>query len=182
MTNSNLTIEQVSRRLYVVGHSFPIKDCLKSIGCKWDGERKQWWIGTAKRNELQQCIDRGVKSLDTQDGSNVKVVGRATYKGKCYYVVAEGFSKTSGKRYCKLCFRDGTGEFWVNDFDQLEITKRYRSARTITSLQAYANDVREAQASGNVCPECGRPMSDAQAHEDLEDGHLKHYRCCDIPA
>lgn len=44
-----------------------------------------------------------------------------------------------------------------------------------------AGDVRsgrQRRAGGAVCAECGRP---GRLVEDLEDGMLKHYNCCDIP-
>lgn len=50
------SIEQVGARLYAVGAPFGGKDALKRIGCHWDGDRRQWWIGKAKRDELERVV------------------------------------------------------------------------------------------------------------------------------
>lgn len=51
-----VTIEKSGARLYFAGNTFPLKDQLKKLGCHWDGDRKQWWIGTAKRAEAEQLV------------------------------------------------------------------------------------------------------------------------------
>lgn len=45
----SITIECVGQRVYFCGNTFAIKDKIKSIGGHWDGERKQWWVGSAKK-------------------------------------------------------------------------------------------------------------------------------------
>lgn len=150
-STTNLTIEQSGRRLYVAGNSFPIKDQLKSIGCKWDGETKQWWIGTAKRAELEAVINNAGTTQE-QAAESVMVTGRATYKGKSYYVVWDGNSRKTGEYCCKLCFRDGSKEFWAKEMDQLKITKRYNKPQSIADLQAYAKDYQQARENGHALP------------------------------
>lgn len=171
----SVTIEKIGRRYYFVGNTFPIKDQLRDAGAKWDAERKQWWTGKA---DIAQQLSGDVQAQDPDDGLDKRVVGRAQYKGKSYYVVWHGRTR-SGEHAAKLCFRDGTKEFWANEIDELRITKEYRDARSIRSLQEYAEQAKQiARGEIEVCAECGRP---GRLVADLEDGLLKHYNCCDIP-
>lgn len=50
------TIEAVGARLYAVDAPFAGKDKLKAIGCHWDGDRRQWWIGAKKADELERVV------------------------------------------------------------------------------------------------------------------------------
>lgn len=82
----------------------------------------------------------------------------ATYKGRTYKLLFLGQTKFG--RRAKLGFTDGSKEFWVPADDVTE------------------GGGADRQASGPTCCECGRP---GRLVRDLEDGGMKHYRCCDIP-
>lgn len=49
--SSAVTLERVGRRTYFVGNTFPIKDLIRNSGGHWDGDRKQWWIGSQEYAE-----------------------------------------------------------------------------------------------------------------------------------
>jgi hypothetical protein len=49
-------IEKVGSRLYAANAPFAAKDQLKRLGCHWDGNRRQWWIGAAKRGPLEALV------------------------------------------------------------------------------------------------------------------------------
>jgi hypothetical protein len=55
-TARQTTIETAGARLYAANAPFHGKDLLKRIGCHWDGDRRQWWIGKAKREELEAVV------------------------------------------------------------------------------------------------------------------------------
>lgn len=174
-----IEIEKTGRRLYVTGEdTFAIRESLKAAGCHWDPERRLWWIGETKREELEAAIQ---DAATNQKGDVLRVRGRARYRGKNYYLVSEGVSQKTGKPCCQLSFLDGSKQFWAAEMDQLVVTTRYKQPRTIEELRDYAVKVKEARESGNLCAECGRPMNEGEAVHDLEDGLRKHFRCCDIP-
>lgn len=131
MNANPLTIETVGRRLYVGGDSYAAKNQLKSIGCKWDADRSQWWIGTGKRAELEAVIghlanqESDAKSLDDS-----KVYGKVAYTSQAgkrgtYYVIAQA---RDGSRV-RLATIDGSINFWA-DSSVVEWLKRY-SPRTV---------------------------------------------------
>lgn len=51
------TLEQVAKRLYFVNSPFTAKDAIKSLGAKWDADRRQWWIGVTKREAAEKLIN-----------------------------------------------------------------------------------------------------------------------------
>jgi len=77
---TTFTIKPEGKRLYAVGNTYPIKDALKRIGAKWDADAKAWWVGTAKRGELEallaeQPAPSGAESLPALSGKSVPVTG-----------------------------------------------------------------------------------------------------------
>jgi hypothetical protein len=61
----------------------------------------------------------------------------------------------------KLCFRDGSKVFWA-DGNEVQITKTYRDARSIRSLQEFAAAQKQLDQTGHYpdghryeCEECG---------------------------
>jgi|SRR5580700_6518147 hypothetical protein len=71
------------------------------------------------------------------------VLGRAQYKGRGYYLVGQGSSQHGP--WCRLMFRDGSKTFFANA-SLVEITATYQQARTLSGLQKYAEEAREAAA------------------------------------
>lgn len=77
---TTIKIKPEGKRLYAVGNTYPVKDALKGIGAKWDPETKAWWVGTAKRAELEAIIAEqpapsGAESLPALSGKSVPVSG-----------------------------------------------------------------------------------------------------------
>lgn len=50
------TLEKVGSRLYFVNSPFASKDAIKRLGGHWDGDRRQWWIGAAKRAAAEKLV------------------------------------------------------------------------------------------------------------------------------
>mgnify|MGYP000415691527 CR=1 FL=1 len=166
---ATLTIEKTGRRFYVLGNTYSIKDQLRSEGCNWDPGRKAWWTGKQEVAErLQNATPQPASS-----GLDTEVCGRATYKGKSYYIVWHGRTKR-GDYAAKLCFRDGSKEFWAKEMAEFRVTKEYRAPRTIRSLQEFAEkrknespedrsdrDARQwaYQEHGGIC-RCANPVDE----------------------
>lgn len=71
-------IDQVGRRLYVVDSPFVFSTRLRELGCHWDPNRRQWWIGVTERKRLVALVqDLGNPIMVPTPGSReaAKVVG-----------------------------------------------------------------------------------------------------------
>jgi hypothetical protein len=103
-----ISIDQQGRRFYLRGNTYPVKDALRSAGCKWDPDARCWYTG--KRELAEQCAQgiipspvassgpspASLESIDdwasaaaaspASPGDDAVVAGRATYKGQTYYV------------------------------------------------------------------------------------------------
>lgn len=71
-----ITIKPEGQRLYAVGNTYPIKDALKSIGAKWDAETKAWWVGAAKRAELEAVLAQSVQIAPPAGGALPALAGK----------------------------------------------------------------------------------------------------------
>ena len=189
-----ITIDQQGRRFYLRGNTFPIKDQLRSAGCKWDPEAKCWYTG--KRELADQFINQfqtdkapdvtnepSATSDRQAPGDDAIVAGRATYKGKTYYVAgrldrgrahwddrASAVTTRDGAKTL-LYSRDGKLQFWVAR-DLVSVTKSYDKPQTIGKLRRFAEKAKEARAQGNEdgiaggqryeCEECGEYVTRGQ--------------------
>lgn len=154
-----MTIEQLGSRLYVVGDGFPVREQLKRAGCHWDAARKQWWIGTARRAAVEPLLSYSRDEAETVPLDAPAIRGRVSYRGKTYYLLADGVGRT-GKPYAKLCYRDGTRVFWAAAASlaagEMVILKRYEEPRSIQSLRDYAQRRRAEDRGDAECPVCAR--------------------------
>lgn len=110
-----MTVE--ARRVYVktpFGH--PVVAKLKSLGAHWDGERKQWWLGSGKKSEVEALLASPANDAyapnPAEDTDKITVVGKAKYKGKTYYVRWVGETK-SGEYKARLVTLDAKIDFWA---------------------------------------------------------------------
>lgn len=188
-----MSIESIGSRLYVTGNTYGIKDRLKAIGCHWDADRKQWWIGKAKQAELAAIVST-VAAQTTANGyvkptadelSSKPCSGKVEYKGKTYYVV--GQSDRTGKLH--LTVLDCSIEFWA-DSSACNWVKRYQAR---TQFQGYSRgNVEVAQTVGSIRRFIEQSRRDETAIKsgqipagycvDLEDGCLKRRSECDMPS
>lgn len=114
-----MSIETIGQRIYFRGHTYPVRDRIKAIGGHWDADRRAWWVGTAKRAEAEALAaemgDAPAASSQPSERRNetpdraARVKGRATYKGRDYYVLAE---TRDGARLL-LAARNGAFQFWA---------------------------------------------------------------------
>lgn len=177
MTETGITIETVGRRTYFRGETYPCRDVLKREGAHWDADGRAWWIGDrakaealAARLNASTASETGASGTGTGEGpqgdfTDHVLAGRATYKGKPYYVagnVERGYGRYARDKvsivytrdFAKvlLISRDGTLRFWA-DNQLVTVEKRYERPQTINSLRDFKNDLREGRV--RTCPNCG---------------------------
>jgi hypothetical protein len=187
-----ITIDQQGRRFYLRGNTFPIKDRLRTAGCKWDADAKCWYTG--KRELAEQLagqpeqsapqVEKASAQTDQKGpGDEAIVAARATYKGHAYYVAGrvdrgrthwdDRVSAVSTRDGAKMLLysRDGKLQFWAAR-DLVSVTKSYDKPQTIGKLRRFAEKAKEARAQGNEdgiaegqryeCEECGEYVTRGQ--------------------
>lgn len=145
MTTS-ITLEPATnnpKRLLFKNAPYAAKDAIKALGAKWDPENRVWYIGTTKRQEAQDLVDRlnGSGSNKDVDLSNVSssapyspsnadglkdsdiIKGKCLYKGKTYLYLWHGTTK-AGKEMYRLAFSNGEKTFFANA-SEVTVTKVY---------------------------------------------------------
>lgn len=82
----------------ITGNTYPVKDRLKALGGKWDGERKAWMVPDAKADEARQIVS----------GAPTQPKGNKPHYSRCHECGAP--SKGYYRCYtCSLDYRDGGG-------------------------------------------------------------------------
>lgn len=187
-----LTVEQVGRRVYVVGDTFSLRERLKQAGCSWDADRRQWWIGAARRQAVVDIVAKAdvspqtaYKKASPEELSNLPCHGKVTYKNRQYYVV--GRTRDGVKLHltvldCSIDFWAAASDCaWARRYTPHRSDRRYGDYRqqTVGRIRAFVSREEAAKQRGDaVCAECGRT---GELVYDHEDGLMKHRRCCDIP-
>ena len=203
---ADLSIRSEGQRHYVVGDTYPVKDLLRAAGLKWDAQEKAWYSGrrevanaalaaAAGANGSAANVAVGGNGAAKQDhpapGIAAVVAGRATYKGRTYYVA--GRERRGRTRYddsvvqvesrdgsrVLLYFRDGSSQFWA-DRGAVEIAKAYRKPQTIGSLREFVEQAKQARAQGYEdgipdgrryeCEECGERVTRGDGSTCWETG------------
>lgn len=185
----SVTTEKVGARIYVAGNTFSIKSQLKSAGCHWDGERKQWWIGAAKASQIESIVgglDGKTVDPDKEELADRPCTGKVEYKGRTYYVI--GRSEKTGKLWltvldCKIDFWAAESECnWVKRYQEREergaygkSTGRY-SHQTLGGIRRF---IEKSKRDESTVKNGGVPDGWCV---DLEDGCLKTRAQCDMPS
>lgn len=169
-TSNTVATETIGRRIYITGNTFPLKEALKSAGCQWDSERRQWWIGAGKQAEIDAIISAPPPK---EDLSTKRLYGKAQYKGREYYMLGE--SQTGKYRLTVL---DGSIDFWA-DKAQCTVTKTYQARErrwrgkvvgtdytTLASIRRFIAQQKNPATAREQCNECG---SWKNAGEDCRD-------------
>lgn len=185
-----ISLEKTGTRIYLVGDTFAAKDAIKSIGGHWDGDRRAWWVGSAKADEAAKLVESlGTSSTvatgerKPQDPSDIRLTGKGRYKGREYY--AGSITRDGSKvRLLTLPGEDGKFlDFWAlcSEVEQTKTysPREYRGRMEYTTLGSIASFVRRARreekqlASGEI---------PAGYCVDLEDGLVKRRSECDMPS
>ena len=188
-----IQIEEAGSRLYVVGDTFAHKNEIKALGGHWDGERRAWWVGTAKRPQIEELVARlsdPNAPKPKQDPDDIRLTGKGRYKGRDYFA---GSITRDGLKVRLLTLPNEKGEFldfWAS-CSEVEEIKRYepreRSFRgrtevtytTLGSIAKFVASQKKAEAEGK--PACGVCGKRGDLHHDLETGMMCCYSCCDMP-
>jgi hypothetical protein len=188
-----ISLECQGQRIYLLGNTFPHKERIKSElhldGKNFDSERRAWWVGAGKRDQAEKLVQElnSAPAPASTVGDDTRVLAKVGYKGRNYYVIAE-----SGTR-ARLTVLDGSISFWA-DKANCNLLKEYhpreeRGAygkttgrlvyQTLGSIKNFIDKQKQARESGApVCSACG--VAGGELVEDMEDGLLKHRRCCDM--
>lgn len=174
------------RRIYLVGNTFPIKDKIKSLGAHWDNDRKAWWIGSQSKAEVEALVSAAPKQgeyVPTPLADSSRVFGKAEYKGRTYFVVADG------RERFRLTTLDAKIDFWAKR-DECRWIKTYTprtrfggygrgQVEVYTTLGSLREFVAESRAADKQI--AAGEIPDGYC-VDLEDGGVKRRSECDIPA
>lgn len=120
LMQATIELKEEGRRVYVLGNTFPIKSAIKDCGGHWDADRKAWWIGVGKKEELEKTIGSAKPSEPKK--SETTVMGKAEYNGRSYYIVWMG--ETKHGESARLVTLDEKIDFWKL-VSEIKITKRY---------------------------------------------------------
>ncbi|TXH55356.1 MAG: hypothetical protein E6Q97_08950 [Desulfurellales bacterium] len=161
-TATQLGIEQVGSRVYITGNSYPVKERLKAVGCHWDAERKQWWIGTGKRETIEAVLagTDGAEPTETEKQEQLSrkpLIGKIEYKGRVYFGI--GYSTRTRKYH--LTVMDCSIEFWALE-TECTIVKQYEARQyrgqsipqTIAGLRRFMEQQKNSATRRVQCVEC----------------------------
>lgn len=157
------TISIEGRRCYVTtqyGHPCIAK--LKSLGAHWEPESKRWWISSAKKADVERVISStNEQSTPNVASEDIKVIGKAKYKGRNYYVRWVGNCK-DGSYKARLCTLDGKIDFWAaasqdwnytgNDLIA-KVIKTFEESRSLSSIRRYVESLKKQESQGNSKPD-----------------------------
>jgi len=178
----SIEIRSEGRRHYLIGDTYAIRDMIRSAGGKWDPERKAWWSG--KRDVAETIAAKAgsapaaAQSTERQErpppGEDAIVAGRATYKGRTYYVAGRDTSRSRWEQSVThvttrdgakvlLYFRDGSKSFWA-PCSEVQVVRPYQRPTTIRRLREYAEQAKTHGTDECRCrchdePNAGRPGS-----------------------
>ncbi len=179
---NGVSFEKEGRRVYCIGNTYAIKDAIKAAGGHWDADRKAWWIGSGKQEELIASVNKA-KPSQTQyaTGLNVLVKGKAEYGGRTYPYSFCG--PTRNGEAVKLHFRDGSKDFWAPR-NEVTIVKTYREPMTLRRLNEMASEFKKGStvqrgslAQTKRCWECGRSFTFHDAKSNGGDWHDSYCGC-----
>ena len=146
----SIAIEQSDERFYLVGPTFSLKEKIKSLGCKFDTARRQWYASEKSvadkvltlfsSDSGNQSVKPAKPSISTTD----KIIkGRALYNGREYYVLVD--ANKNDKRMIKLVFRDGSKVFWARDAAEVDVLATYKKPKSIDSLNSFKSCIAAAK-------------------------------------
>lgn len=188
----------------------PAVEFLKGIDAHWDKEQKMWWVSPTKRPQVEEALvasdrkqdedEEAGKPVPGEDPHKVKILAKVKYKGRVYY--ARFLGDTKKGHAARLVTLDGTIDFWADlarpgqeaADGQAEVVKVYEPREvwdgrrysgktvlrytTLGSLRDFVATQKADRAAGlPTCAACGKS---GELVADLEDGMMKHPRCCDI--
>ena len=105
----SIKVEKRGDLFLITGYTYPIKDQLKSVGCKWNKRLGGWTTDNiAVARDLRDNPPKETVEMDAK-----VVIAKALHKEREYPVIHR---KGEG---AKLAFTDGTAVFWVKSVEKI---------------------------------------------------------------
>jgi hypothetical protein len=173
---SAITVKKEGTRVYFEGNTFAVKDRIKSIGGRWDGDSKRWWVGAVKLDAATKLAEElsapvPAAAADAPAGEegepdSTRVLGKVKYKGRSFYLLAE----TADLTRCRIATLKGKA-FWA-DCSACSLEKRYQPRerwngvrgrgskqvmvhQTLGSIRSFIAKQDDPRTRRGECTECG---------------------------
>lgn len=127
----------------VTGETFPIKDKLKALGGRWDGERKGWWVPGAKADEALAILVAEERKKGLTAGAATPPPKRVAISGQTYEV-REKLKRLGGKW-------DADRKAWMVPEDKADEARRLVSGAA-KSMQTAADVAQSAKTPSAPAP------------------------------
>lgn len=147
---NDIELREEGSRIYIVGNTFACKATIKAAGGHWDGDRRAWWVGKSKRSDIEAAL-AGAKPEERAENRPVTVMGKASYKGRSYYVRWSGRCKSGAEKF-RLVTLDEKLDFWANA-DACTWEKVYPEVRSLAGIRRFIQQKKELEKGGE-CPRC----------------------------
>ena len=149
------------------------------------GQQIEWQRGEKPRHAncgTERAPAAPAKQQEKAPGLDAVVAGRATYRGKTYYLAGreirsgrhwrddrvEPVTTRDGSRVL-LYFRDGSAQFWAPRAE-VAVDKYYERPQTIRGIQRYAEQRRSGKGYRYCCEECGEWVTAGDGSRCWETG------------
>lgn len=173
------TISVEGRRVYIeVEYGDPVVRKLKNLKAHWEPSTKRWWVGTGKKAEVERIVAKASarpqgEAID--DPGKIKVSGRATYKGRTYYVRWVGRTRT-GEHKVRLCSLDGKIDFWVPTSEDsptgATLGTPYGKPRSLASIQKFVAEKKAEKEAGKEPGKGAEPSQSGPGPRPSDDCYL----------
>lgn len=147
MTTQDSTIDLAvdGRRVYFLGHTYPVRHDIRNMGGKWDADRKAWWVGKAKLDEAKSLVSRISRVIESAPASH-------------------GWAEIHGNTYPVRDELKGLGGRWNSERKVWEVpAAAYQRAKAIVDGARSSRSRR----SSYRCRGCGGPLRDASHHRAM---------------
>jgi hypothetical protein len=91
----------MATRVQLSGNTYPVKDELKALGCKWDADAKCWTAPADKADEARAVIAKGGSGAASTERKPFK-----HYKCNVCGVKADRYTRIYGSGECGDCYEE----------------------------------------------------------------------------
>lgn len=151
-----ITIQSEGRRHYLTGNTYPIKDAIRSAGCKWDRDRGAWWTG---KREVAEALVSGATSGAIKAKASFTKLADGSWGVLVHGSAAPGTQiEVDGKYGTKTVTIASVVEARGNGSMACSIVAEPRKPRTSTGTRF---------SGGGRCRECRGPIVHARHHRAM---------------
>ena len=87
----------------ITGNTFPVKESLKALGARWNGDAKAWMVSADKADEARKIVASGGTAASSTRAY------RPTHCRECGQT-ASRYNKIYRNGLCSECYRDASEE------------------------------------------------------------------------